>query len=158
MYSIPVHCDAHGGWGTLQGVVHLEENGVRLQYQIGDAVVGLLRSQSKELVAGFAALAGVRYRAGFLWLYPKIDLEFSDFQLASRVPAGFSGTLTLRVPLGSRAQARKFVDELARELSILRQRRLEQDIVRMSQSDPLPRMDAPGAARPRIEPGARVEQ
>ena len=154
MYSIPVHCDAHGGWGMLHGVVHLEEGGVRLEYQTGDAVLGLLRSASKELVASFDAVAGARFRAGFLWLSPKIELEFSDFKLASSVPAGYSGKLALKVPRDSRAMARKFVEELGRELSFRRQLRLEQDIQRLSKTDPRPHqngtgaLEAPSAARP----------
>ena len=145
MYSIPVHCDAHGGWGMLHGVVHLEEGGVRLEYQTGDAVLGLLRSASKELVASFDALAGVRFRAGFLWLSPKIELEFSDFKLVSSVPAGYSGKLALKVPRDSRAMARKFVEELDRELSFRRQLRLEQDIQRLSKTDPRPHQNGTGA-------------
>lgn len=136
MVSVPVHCEAHGGWGMLHGVVHLEENGVRLEYQTGDAVIGLLRSASKEMMAGFEALAGVRFRAGFFWMFPKIELEFSDFKLVSQVPAGYAGTLLLNVPRPSRAMARKFVDELEGELSHQRRRRLEQDIERLSRTNP----------------------
>lgn len=152
MYSIPVHCDAHGGWGMLHGVVHLEEGRLRLEYQTGDAVLGLLRSASKELVAGFDAVASVRYRSGFLWMSPKIELEFSDFKLVSSVPAGYSGKLALKVPRDSRAMARKFVEELDRELSFRRQLRLEQDIQRLSRADPRPQHDEAAAVEP---PAAR---
>lgn len=152
MYSIPVHCDAHGGWGMLHGVVHLEEGGVRLEYQTGDAVLGLLRSASKEVVAGFDALAGVRFRSGFLWFSARIELEFSDFRLASSVPAGYSGKLALKVPRDSRAMAKRFVEALDRELSFRRQMRLDQDIQRLSRADPRPHQAVPAAAEP---PAAR---
>lgn len=135
MYSIPVFCDAHGGKGMLHGVVHLEDSRIRLQYQTGDAVLERLRSGNEELIAPFDALAEVHYHAGFLWMSPKVELEFSDFKLASSVPAGYSGKLELKVPRDSRAVARKFVEELARELALRRQLRLERDIQRMSNAD-----------------------
>ncbi len=136
MYSVPVHCDAHGGRGLLHGVLQLEDGGVRLQYQTGDAVLRAMQSPSQEMLAGFDALASVRYRAGFLWMSPRIELEFSDFQLVSRVPAGYSGTLVLKVPRDSRAVAKKLVEALDRELSFRRTLQLEQDIGRLSRADP----------------------
>lgn len=68
---------------------------------------------------------------------PRIELEFSDFQLVSRVPAGYSGTLVLKVPRDSRAVAKKSsVEALDRELSFRRTLQLEQDIGRLSRADP----------------------
>lgn len=138
MYSIPVFCDAHGGKGMLHGVVHLEDGRIRLEYQTGDAVLQRLRSSSEELLAPFDAVAGVRYHSGFLWMSPKVEIEFSDFKLVSRVPAGYAGKLLFQVPRESRATAKKFVEALAGELAYQRRARLDKDIQRLSRVDPLP--------------------
>ncbi|MCB1567320.1 MAG: hypothetical protein KDI69_00685 [Xanthomonadales bacterium] len=142
MYSIPVYCDAHGSKGMLHGVVHLEDGGIRLEYQTGDAVLQRLRSKSEELIAPFDALTDVRYRAGFLWMSPKIEIEFSDFGLVSRVPAGHSGKLVFQVPRDNRAMAQKFVETLDGELALQRRTRLEKDIQRLSRVEPRSAMES----------------
>lgn len=142
MYSIPIFCDAHGGKGMLHGVVHLEDGRIRLEYQTGDAVLQRLRSSSEELLAPFDALAGVRFHSGFLWMSPKIEIEFSDFKLVSRVPAGYAGKLILQVPRESRAIAKKFVEALDSELAFQRRVRLDKDIQRLSRVEPHPRLEA----------------
>lgn len=136
MYSVAFSCSSHGGWGEMQGIVHLEEGRLRFQYQAGDAVLGLLRSSPKELVVELDALTRAEFSAGWFWLWPVIDLGFSDFVQASRLQSGTTGRVELSVAWRDRRRARLFTEALEQQLALRRQRRLEQDIARLSQMDP----------------------
>ena len=136
MYSVSFSCSSHGGWGEMQGIVHLEEGRLRFQYQAGDAVLGLLRSSPKELVVELDALASAEFSAGWFWLWPVIELGFSDFVQASWLQSGTSGRVELSVAWRDRRRARLLAEALEQELAFGRQLRLERDIARLSQVDP----------------------
>lgn len=137
MFSVRVKASTHEGFGELKGMLHFGDDKFRLQHQSNDAVLGLLKTRAKEQEISLDLLHRVAYRPGFLGLFPRIELHFSDFVASSKLPATDTGILRLDIPWSERERARELVEhaELARALH--RTVALERDIARLSSSDPL---------------------
>lgn len=137
MYCVRVKASTHEGFGELQGMLHFRDGKIRLQYQSGDALLGLWKSSAKEREIPLELLQRVTYRAGFLRLFPRIELYFSDFVAASKLPAAEAGVLRLKLPLGERERAMALVENAETARALLRTLQLEKDIEKLSSADPL---------------------
>lgn len=137
MFSVRVKASTHEGWGELRGMLHFGDGKLRLQHQSNDAVLGLLKSRAREQDIGLDLLHRVDYRPGFLGLFPRIELHFSDFVAASKLPATESAVLRLGVPWSERARARELAEHVELARTLHRTAKLESEIARLSDADPL---------------------
>lgn len=137
MYSVRVKASTHEGFGELQGMLHFRDGTFRLQYQSNDALLGLWKSSAKEREIPLELLQRVTYRAGLFHLFPRIELHFSDFVAASKLPATEAGVLRLNLPLNERERARELVETVETARALLRTVQLEKDIAKLSSTDPL---------------------
>jgi len=137
MYSVPVKCETHGGFGELQGILRLDNDRFVLQYQTADSLLGLLRSAPRELVFPIDGLVQARYRSGWFGLAPAIELRMSEFSDVAQLALGEAGRLRLRVRWSDRRDARDLVDGLAALCAERRYLRLDAEIRQMASSHPL---------------------
>lgn len=137
MYSVHIKASTHEGWAELRGMLHFDGNALRLQHQSKDAVLGLVMTKAKEQEIGLNLLQRVEYRPGFLGLFPKIELHFSDFVAASRLPGTDSAVMRLGVPWRERERAREMAEHVETARALLRTMQLEKDIAGLSLVDPL---------------------
>ena len=132
MDSVPFSCDAFAGFGEIQGIARLDSDGLLLQYQTRDAVLGVLRSGMKSALVPLDTLVGAQYRAGFLWLSPRIEVRVSDLSSVADIPSTESGRLQLKVAFSDRADARKLAHLLGGLLAERRLNHLQSELDRMS--------------------------
>jgi hypothetical protein len=137
MYSVPVKCDTHGGFGELQGMLLFDGYRLTLQYQTADSMFGVLRSDPKQIEIPLETLVNVRYSGGFCWLAPNVQLRLSDFSVVAQVPAVEGGRLKLSVRWSDRRDARRLVESLAAVCSERRFATLNAELDRMTASHPL---------------------
>jgi hypothetical protein len=137
MYSISIKASTHQGWGELRGMLHFGDGVLRMQHKASDAVLGLLTSRAKEQEINLDLLSRVDYLSGFLGLFPRIELQFSDFVVASTLPGVNGTTMTLSVCWRERLEAREMVESLEAARALRRTMALEGDINRLSRVDPL---------------------
>ncbi len=147
MFSVHIKASTHEGWGELRGMLHYGDGKLRLQHQSKDAVLGLLTSRAKEQEIGLELLHRVEYRPGFLGLFPRIELHFSDFVAASKLPATDSAVLRLGVPWRERERARELTEQVETARALLRTMALEKDIAHLSSADPLSMLRNPAPTR-----------
>ena len=142
MDSVPFSCDAFGGFGEIQGIARLDSDGLLLQYQTRDAVLGVLRSGMKSALVPLDTLVSTQFRSGFLWLSPRIEVRVSDLSSVADIPSTEGGRLQLKVAFGDRADARKLAHLLGGLLAERRLNHLQSELDRMSTAG------SPAARRP----------
>lgn len=132
MDSVPFRCEAFAGFGAIQGIARLEPQGLLLQYQVHDAVLGVLRSAMKSALLPWPSLVDAGYRAGFMWLAPRIELRVSDMSALADIPSTEGGRLQLRIALGDRRDARRLTERIAARLTEQRLEHLQRELDRMA--------------------------
>ncbi len=137
MYSVPVKCETHGGFGELQGMLLFDGRRLLFQYQTADSMFGVLRSDPKQIDIALETMVDARYSGGFCWLAPNVQLRLSDFSSMAQVPAMDGGRLKLRVRWSDRRDARRLVESLAAVCSERRFASLNAELDRMTSSHPL---------------------
>ena len=137
MYSVPVKCETHGGFGEMQGILRFDGQRLVLQYQTSDSMFGVLRSQPKEIDIPLDGVVDARCSPGWFWLLPRIQLRLSDFTAVAQLPAIEAGRLDLRVRWSDRHDARRLVEYVSAFCTELRYARMNAEISRMTHTDPL---------------------
>lgn len=148
MDSVPFSCDAFAGFGEIQGIARMQPDGLLLQYQTRDAVLGVLRSGMKSALVPVQTLVSARYGSGFLWLSPRIEVRVSDLSAVADIPSTEGGRLVLKVAFGDRGDARKLAHLLGGLLAEQRLNHLQSELDRMSSAGSA----APTAQRSGITP------
>jgi len=145
MDSVPFSCDAFGGLGEVQGIARLEQDGLLLQYQTRDSVLGVLRTGMRTAHVPIRTVVNARFRSGWFWLMPYVEVRVSDLQAVAEIPSSEGGRLKLRVAFGDRADARKLASLLGGRLAEFRLNHLQDELDRMTAGRPY---QAPPLAEP----------
>ena len=95
-------------------------------------VHGDFRTAPVDLDLPADIIVAARYRSGFLWLRPSIELQVSDVNAVKALPAEQAGRLLLRVPSSERGAARKIVDGIQSMCAEQRLARLDASLERMT--------------------------
>jgi hypothetical protein len=132
MYSVPVRGDSFHNIGELKGILRYDGQRLTLQYQLAHIVHGDFRTAPVDLDLPAEIVVTARYRSGFLWLKPAIELQVSDIAAVSGLPAEQAGRLYLRVPSSERRDARKIVDGIIAMCAEQRIARLDASLERMT--------------------------
>ncbi|MGQ0799163.1 MAG: hypothetical protein ACT4NL_03495 [Pseudomarimonas sp.] len=119
MDTVPFHFDAYGGFGTVQGLARLDEQGLELQFSTSDSMFGVLKSGARSLRVPLDALLSVRYSAGWFWLMPVIELRVRDILALKGLPESDQGRVSLSLKFRDRHDGRAF----AADLELMRSRR-----------------------------------
>jgi hypothetical protein len=141
---VPFHFDAYGGFGTVQGLARLDEQGLELQFSTSDALFGVLKSGTRSLRIPLDALLSVRYTAGWFWLMPAIELRVRDVTALKGLPESDQGRVSLSLKFRDRHDGRAF----AADLDLMRSRRrilqLDRAIDQLAAQAPAPASTAQG--------------
>lgn len=132
MDSLPFVCIPRIGFGEVHGVARFGIEGVDLQFQLHDPVLGVLRPELHETRIVVAAIAAIEFRPGPLWLKPSIELRLSDMGAVAAFPRSEDGWLQLRVGFRDRGPARRAVEQMRLYCSDQRYRQLQSEIERLS--------------------------
>jgi hypothetical protein len=113
MLRLPVRAEAYEGLADVRGMLVFDGRQLRFDFQTRDSILGVLKSDMRQLAVPLAAVAKVRAGRGWFWLNPYIELELNDFALLNKVPGAHDGSWRLRVRFSDRAELRRFVDAVA---------------------------------------------
>lgn len=111
--TLPIRSDIYDGLGVLEGLVQTTATHLIVEFQTSDGLLGVIKSQPKRLEIPITAISSIRYYQGFMWLFPRIEIELSDFELLSRFPVKSAGAIQLGVRFANRARARALAASLA---------------------------------------------
>lgn len=111
--TLPIRSDIYDGLGVLDGLVQINGTHLIVEFQTSDGLLGVIKSQPKRLEIPISAIASIRYLQGFMWLFPRIEIELSDFALLSQFPVKSAGAIQLGVRFTNRARARALAATLA---------------------------------------------
>lgn len=157
MDNVPFHFDAYGGFGQVQGLARLDEHGLELQFSTSDALLGLLKSGQQSLRVPLESLMSVRYRAGWFWLMPSIELRVRDLAALKGLPESDQGRVSLSLNFRDRHDGRAFAADLELMRSRLRILQLDRALDQLAAqaptrpagiSAPAPVLPATSAGRP----------
>lgn len=159
MDTVPFHFDAFGGFGEVQGLAHITEQGLELQFTTRDALFGVLKTGQRSVQVSLSSLMSVNYRAGWFWLMPKIELRVRDLATLKDLPESEQGRVTLGISFRDRHDAKAFAADLEMMRSRLRILQLDSDIARLAAQQATPPVPQPtaeparaqGAAAPRLQ-------
>lgn len=144
--------DEFQGFGETVGLVRRDGNGLCLQWQTRDALVGLLKSELKTGHLALSEVAAIEYHS-FFGLWPRVHISLSDLSAAAGLPGGAEGVIKLGVRWADRRAAANLVQRLQLELGERRFQALQQDIDQLSRVDPR-RSPSPDAIRPPPAPNS----
>ena len=136
--TLAVSTDAWGGFGTLSGLLILDGGQLTLEYQTADAILGLLRSEVKRIALPLAHLRTLETRAGFMWLMPKLELQFSQISHAIMMAGDTAGEIRFSVRFAHRQQMRQFETALRHARASLLHAQMEDELSDVQQPPPLP--------------------
>jgi len=148
MDAIPFHFESHGGFGTVEGLARLDEQGLELQFSTRDAVFGVIKSARSSLRIPMESLLSVRFSAGFLWLMPVLRLRVRDLSVLKDLPESGEGRVNLRVRFGDRHDARAFAKDLEQMRTHVRILQLDRALDRMTSPLPPRAPEAPPLSTP----------
>ena len=64
--SVPFKTDeVYSGFAELNGIMHVTEAGLKLEFQVKDSILGVLKSKAKSMLIPFHELGEVQYRKNF---------------------------------------------------------------------------------------------
>jgi hypothetical protein len=164
MDTVSFRFDAHGGFAEVMGLAKLDDLGLELQFTTRDAVFGVVKTGQRSLRVPLEVLMSVRYRAGFLWLMPVIELRVNDLKVLDGLPESEEGRVRMRIKWRDRQDARDFVKELEMLRSHVRIQQLDRSLDRLSSqlpprsSEAAPLPPAPPLAVPPTAPAATTPQ
>ncbi len=136
--SLAVSTEAWGGFGTLSGMLVLDNGQLTLEYQTADAILGLLRSGVKRIALPLVHLRAIEARAGFFWLMPKLELQFSQISHEIMMGGKTAGEICFGVRFTHRQQMRKFADDLRHARASTLHRQMEDELAGVVQPPPAP--------------------
>lgn len=148
-----VRAEAFQGLGDVRGQLLFDGRELRFDFQAVDALIGLIRSESRQIQVPLSAIESVRSGSGWFWLMPYIELELNDVALLNQVPGTHEGSWRLRVRFADRHLLKRFADAL----SFARSGHLHQALSDSLDSRPPPMPEMPAVEYPPQQPVRRHE-
>ena len=106
-FSIP---DVYEGFAQAQGLARLRQDGLVLEFEVQDSIVGLARSGLKEVFIPLREIASVEVKRG--WLRTALVVHVKSLRIVEEVPNSRQGRVLLRVPRKERRAAERFAAAL----------------------------------------------
>ncbi|MFK7923667.1 MAG: hypothetical protein AB8H47_17040 [Bacteroidia bacterium] len=112
--------DAYHGLAAVNGMLRLGRKELIIEYQVKDALVGMLKSEPKELRIPFENLLEVEYKLN--WILSRFKLHVNSMHILGKFPVGKDGVITLKI----KRKQKKTAQELASTINLkLSEHRLE---------------------------------
>jgi hypothetical protein len=125
-FSIPFNLpEVYHGLAEGHGRAHVDEHGLRLEYRVEDAVIGMLKSKVREMRIRFSDIDEVRLDVR--WFRCRMILHLHSMLPVADFPVSKSGRIELRFAREHRDRAREFHSYLSLQISEQRLREIEND-------------------------------
>lgn len=106
-FAIP---HVYEGFANAEGLARLRRDGLVLEFEVQDALVGMARSGLKEVVIPLQEIDSVELHRG--WLHTTLVVSVKSLRFVEEVPNSRQGRILLRVPRKERRAAERFVATL----------------------------------------------
>jgi hypothetical protein len=102
-----------GNIANCEGLLHFEGNHLRLEYQIVDGLVGVVKSGVKQVNISLADIASITLSKGWFG-GRKLVLQAKGMEAVRAVPGMSQGRVELRIARSDREAAERLVDGLGK--------------------------------------------
>lgn len=112
--------EAHMGMSETQGIIFSDGTNLIIEYQIVDAIVGLVKTDVKEIAISIADLWTLKFRKKYFGLATRVYLRSRRQRVVEGLPESRQGEVEFRIKRRDREAAENFC--LAMEQIIMRHR------------------------------------
>ncbi|WP_445666707.1 hypothetical protein [Fodinibius sp. AD559] len=114
--SVPVEIpNINYGFQVAKGLLKVKEDGLYLEFEVEDSIVGLITSGVKSAMITYADLDDIRFEKG--WWSAKIILEGTSMKVFETLPGSEQGRLKLKIKRSDRDDAQNAVSSARVHLS-----------------------------------------
>lgn len=99
------------------------ERGIELEFEVTDAILGMMSSGIKNVVIPYAELESITYKKG--WIGAKVILEGTSMRVFDDIPGTDIATCVLKFKRKHRDQARSMISKARLQLSEYQLNQLE---------------------------------
>lgn len=107
--------DINHGLQVAKGLLKADKDGIELEFEIRDAILGIINSGVKTVRISYGDLESIRFEKG--WFRAKIILEATSMRVFEEIPGTEQGTCTLKVKRGDREEAQTVISKARVALS-----------------------------------------
>jgi len=107
MHSIPFSISVYEGLGEAEGLIRFDAESLKLEFEVKDSIVGILKSDLKEICI---PLGDLESRKG--WLSTSLVIQTSSLRTTRRIPGSDQGRMTLAIARRHRADAAKMLSHM----------------------------------------------
>jgi hypothetical protein len=114
MNAVPFKYDElYGGLADCQGLIRLDGKDLCLEFQVKDSIVGVLKSDVKQVRIPIRELSAVRLERSWFGLVTRLAIQANRLEPVQEIPGINQGRLVLGVARRDRPAAERLVAELA---------------------------------------------
>ncbi|PKD43617.1 hypothetical protein [Rhodohalobacter barkolensis] len=111
------------GLTEAKGLLHIGEDELILEFESQDTVVGLIKSDLKELKISFEDIEEINYKPG--WFGAKIEIVGKSMKVMNELPGADHGTATVYIRRKDKKIAERVLSKARLELSEFKLKELE---------------------------------
>lgn len=117
MTAVPFQFDElYAGFADCNGLLRNEGDHLCLEYQVQDAIVGMIKSEVKEVRLQLHDMASIELRRKWFGFSAKLVLQLRRMEPVQNVPGMKQGRLTLGIARADRPLAERLVREVNAKL------------------------------------------
>lgn len=121
-FKIP---DVNHGFQVAEGLLKLTERGIELEFEIKDAILGVINSGVKTVTLDYEELEDIRFKKG--WFSAKIILKGNSMRVFEELPRSEQAACALKIKRRDREDARNIVSRANVYLSEQKLSRLDEE-------------------------------
>ncbi|GAA5523354.1 hypothetical protein LQ318_16490 [Aliifodinibius salicampi] len=111
------------GLKEIQGLIGLEENGLKIEYEEQDSIFGMIKSGVSTIKIPFDNLQEITFKKG--WFGGKIVLEGNSMEAFNGLPGTEPGSRTLEIKRSDRDEAQNLISHARMRLSEYKLEKME---------------------------------
>lgn len=124
--SVPFKIDdINHGFQEAKGLLKIRNDGVELEFEVTDALIGIFKSGIRNLFFPFDSVKEITYEKG--WFGAKIRLEATSMKVFEDLPGTEYATCTLKVKRSDRKQAQSVISQVRMKFSEHRLSAMDRD-------------------------------
>lgn len=117
--------DAYHGLAAVSGMMRLGKQKLILEYQVKDAVLGMIKSEPRELIIPFENLIEVKYKLN--WVLSRFKVQVNSMHVLGKFPVGKEGIITLKIKRKQKQAAKELASSINLQLSEYRLEMMDRD-------------------------------
>lgn len=128
MRSIPFKIsDVFMDLAEVEGMLSLEGDNLIIEYQTKDGILGILKTQLKELRISVGDLDSIEYRKKVL--KGLVDIRGKKMSVFANFPGSQHGNIRLKINKDHRDAAEQFVEDVSLRISEYKVRHIDDDLL-----------------------------